>query len=67
MECQEFRKAIPEFVNMRLRYDKMAEALGVGEGDTVSITSGENAPVTAVVAHVMENYLMHYVYMERAA
>lgn len=43
--------------------EQMAEALGVGEGDTVSITSGENAPVTAVVAHVMENYLMHYVYM----
>ena len=43
--------------------EQMAEALGVGEGDTVSITSGENEPVTAVVAHVMENYLMHYVYM----
>ena len=27
MECQEFRKSIPEFVNMRLRYDKMAECL----------------------------------------
>ena len=27
MECQEVRKAIPEFVNMRLRYDKMAECL----------------------------------------
>ena len=43
--------------------EQMAEALGVGEGDTVSITSGDNAPVTAVVSHVMENYLMHYVYM----
>lgn len=27
MECQEFRKSIPEFVNMGLRYDKMAECL----------------------------------------
>lgn len=43
--------------------EQMAEALGVGEGDTVSITSGDNAPVTVVVSHVMENYLMHYVYM----
>ena len=43
--------------------EQMAEALGVSEGDTVSITSGDNAPVTVVVSHIMENYLMHYVYM----
>lgn len=43
--------------------EQMAEALGVGEGDYVSITSGDNAPVRVVVSHIMENYLMHYVYM----
>lgn len=46
--------------------EQMAEALGVGEGDTISITSGDNAPAEAVVSHVMENYLMHYVYMTEA-
>ena len=43
--------------------EQMAEALGIGEGDLVSITSGDNAPVSVVVSHIMENYLMHYVYM----
>lgn len=43
--------------------EQMADALGVQEGDTILLTSGEDAPLTAVVSHVMENYLMHYVYM----
>ena len=32
MECQEFRKSIPEFVNMSLKYDKMAECLSHVKG-----------------------------------
>lgn len=43
--------------------EQIAEELGVGEGDTITITSGSNEPVTVVVSHVTENYLMHYVYM----
>lgn len=32
MECQEFRKSIPEFVDMSLRYDKMAQCLSHVKG-----------------------------------
>ncbi len=32
MECQEFRKSIPEFVDMSLRYDRMAQCLSHVKG-----------------------------------
>ena len=32
MECQEFRKSIPEFASMSLKYDQMARCLEHVEG-----------------------------------
>lgn len=43
--------------------EQLADHLGVKEGDAVQIksTGGEEAEVT--VTHVVENYMMHYIYM----
>lgn len=43
--------------------EQLADHLGVGEGDQIQIlsTDGEEASVT--VTHVVENYMMHYIYM----
>lgn len=43
--------------------EKMAKLLDVKEGDEVILKDADNNEVRAKVSHVVENYLMHYVYM----
>ena len=45
--------------------EKLAELLGVGVGDTITIKTGENdsAPKSVPVSGITENYVLHYVYM----
>lgn len=43
--------------------EQMANALQVGVGDQVSLKSGDATEKTATIAHITENYMMHYVYM----
>lgn len=41
----------------------MAETLGVGKGDTISLKKEEEDPVEVKVSGVVENYIMNYAYM----
>ena len=43
--------------------EKLATLLGVSEGDTVTLKEDETKAVEARVAHITEQYFMHYVYM----
>lgn len=43
--------------------EKLATLLGVSEGDTVTLKEDETEAVEAKVAHITEQYFMHYVYM----
>ncbi|MCD8198086.1 MAG: FtsX-like permease family protein [Lachnospiraceae bacterium] len=43
--------------------EKLASLLSVSEGDTVILEDDENGRVEAVIAHITENYFMHYIYM----
>lgn len=43
--------------------EKLATLLGVSEGDTVTLKEDETKAVEAKVAHITEQYFMHYVYM----
>lgn len=43
--------------------EKLATLLGVPEGDTVTLKEDETKAVEAKVAHITEQYFMHYVYM----
>lgn len=43
--------------------EQLADHLGVGEGDQVQITSTDGEEVSVTVTHVVENYMMHYIYM----
>lgn len=46
--------------------EQLADHLGVGEGDLVSITSTDGKEAQVTVTHVAENYMMHYIYMAPA-
>lgn len=46
---------------------KMAELLGVGVGDTISVDRGTGAFKKVTVAGITENYIFHYIYMSPAA
>ncbi|MCR4563242.1 MAG: FtsX-like permease family protein [Clostridiales bacterium] len=45
--------------------EKLAELLGIGVGDNITIKTSENdaSPKTVPVAAITENYVLHYVYM----
>ncbi len=43
--------------------EQMADALGVGVGDTVVLKSGEDIQRDVTVEAITENYMMHYVYL----
>ena len=43
--------------------EQMADALGVKEGDSVSLKSGDEKEKSVTIGHITENYMMHYVYM----
>lgn len=43
--------------------EKLATLLGVSEGDTITLKEDETKAVEAKVAHITEQYFMHYVYM----
>lgn len=45
--------------------EKLANLLGVSEGDTVILSEDDADHVEAVISHVAENYFMHYIYMSR--
>lgn len=45
--------------------EKLATLLGVSEGDTVTLKEDDTKAVEAKVAHITEQYFMHYVYMSR--
>lgn len=45
--------------------EKLARLLGVSEGDTVILKEDDTRAVEAEVAHITEQYFMHYVYMSR--
>lgn len=44
---------------------KLAERTGAGIGDTINITNIENESITLKVSDVAENYIMHYVYINK--
>ncbi len=44
---------------------KIAERTGAGIGDTIKITDIENKSITLKVTDVVENYIMHYIYMSK--
>jgi putative ABC transport system permease protein len=46
---------------------KLADRLGAGIGDTIKITDVENESLTLKVTDVSENYIMHYIYMNKVA
>lgn len=43
--------------------EQLAGALGIKEGDSFTLKSGDTLSARPVTAHIAENYLMHYVYM----
>ena len=43
--------------------EKLAKLLNVKEGDEVILKDADDNEVNAKVSHIVENYLMHYVYM----
>ena len=43
--------------------EKLATLLDVKAGDTVTLSEGEEEPVSVKITHVVENYFYHYVYM----
>ena len=43
--------------------EKMAKLLGVSEGDTVVIRDDDAGEIEAVISHITENYMSHYLYM----
>lgn len=43
--------------------EKLAKLLSVKEGDNIILNIGETSKVEVKIAHICENYLMHYVYM----
>ena len=45
--------------------EKLATLLGVSEGDTVTLKEDDTKAVEVKVAHITEQYFMHYVYMSR--
>lgn len=45
--------------------EKLATLLGLSEGDTVTLKEDDTKAVEAKVAHITEQYFMHYVYMSR--
>ena len=45
--------------------DKLAELLGVKEGDTITLENTDNEPKEFKVSKIVENYVSHYVYMSR--
>ncbi len=45
--------------------EKLAKLLGVSEGDAVTLSEDDSSRMEAVVAHITENYFMHYVYMSK--
>lgn len=44
---------------------KLAESTGAGVGDAIKITDIENESLTLKVTDVVENYIMHYIYMSK--
>lgn len=45
--------------------EKLAVLLDVSEGDTITLKEDESSQVEVQVAHITENYFMHYIYMEK--
>ena len=43
--------------------EQLADHLGVSEGDEIWLTSTDGEEVAVEVTHVVENYMMHYIYM----
>lgn len=43
--------------------EQLADHLGVKAGDEIKLTSTDGVEATVSVTHVVENYMMHYVYM----
>lgn len=44
---------------------KLAEQTGAGVGDNIKITDIDNESLTLKVTDVVENYIMHYIYMNK--
>ena len=47
--------------------NKLAEQTGSGIGDRIKITNPENQSYTIIISDVVENYIMHYIYMSKEA
>lgn len=47
--------------------DKAAQLIGVKQGDTIIIEDNDNNRVSVKVSGVVENYIMHYMYMTKSA
>ena len=45
--------------------EKLATLLGVTEGDTITLKEDDTKAIEAKVAHVTEQYFMHYIYMSK--
>ena len=46
--------------------DKLAQLLGVKAGDTITIKDSDNQEKQIKISNVVENYIMHYVYMSKS-
>ena len=45
--------------------DKLAQLLGVEEGDSVTISDSEENEIQIKISNVVENYVSHYIYMSK--
>lgn len=44
--------------------EKLSDLLDVSEGDTIVLKEDDTSRAEAVVEHIVENYYMHYIYMD---
>lgn len=45
--------------------DKVAELLGVKEGDTITLKDGDEKERQVKISNIVENYVSHYIYMSK--
>lgn len=47
--------------------EKLAELLGVGVGDVITLVDSDNSRVQVPITAITENYIMHYIYLSHEA
>lgn len=45
--------------------EKLASLLNAQVGDTINLSKGETKPMEIKISHIIENYMMHYVFMTK--